>query len=230
MKSLLSLAIVLISSGSVYAAISQEVRTEGALRLPLENRLQALEKQGPEGRLQLEKVAFDKSETLENRWRAVTSYGRLYKNHAREFLEKSLSSPEWFMRNAALVVVPYNQRPWAIQWARLLMHDPALVVRTAAVKTLRQLNATETSDLLWQKLYSSENYRAGQSLWIRRHILEALVQFASRGQEKKFISLLKDKDQALHPLAVRGLEKVTQKKFETTEQWQAWWQKRSTTL
>ena len=208
------------------AAVPSNSRVEGALRLPLTNRLPILEKQGPQGREALRKMAFDKKETLENRWRAITAYGRIYKGDYQDVLEKALNSSEWFMRNAALIVAPYAHREWAVKWARLMMHDPALVVRTAAVQTLRQLNASESRDLLWVKFYSSENYRSGESLWIRRHILEALVQFAGPGQEGKFVAVLNDRDASLHPFAIQGLEKVTHEKFTTAEQWSSWWQVR----
>jgi hypothetical protein len=221
-----SILLGLLFSVSAFGAVSPEIRVEGALRMPLPNRLEALEKEGLAGRRELKKIAFDKKETLENRWRALTAYGRIYKSAAQPVLEQALASQEWFMRNAALIVVSYGQRQWAVKWARLLMHDPALVVRTAAVQTLRQLNAVDTTDLLWEKLYSAENYRSGQSLWIRRHILEALVQFAGRGQEGKFIRVLSDKDTSLHTVAVRGLEKVTRERFSTPDQWQAWWNNR----
>ncbi|MCB0350652.1 MAG: hypothetical protein KDD38_05675, partial [Bdellovibrionales bacterium] len=155
-----------------------------------------------------------------------TSYGRVYKNKSQSFLEQSMRSSEWFMRNAALVVAPYADRTWAIKWARFMLHDKALVVRTAAVQALRHLNATESQGLLWEKLYSSENYRGGESLWVRRHILEALEQFARPGQEAGFISVLNDKDKSLHPIALRTLNKITKENFVSTAEWRAWLQKR----
>jgi hypothetical protein len=126
-----------------------------------------------------------------------------------------------------LVVVPYNNRDWAVRWSRVLMHDPALVVRTAAVKSLRQMHAVEAQDLLWEKLYSSENYKNGQSLWIREHILEALSQFALPGSEKHFIRVLQDRDASLHPVARATLQKLTNRSFETSDQWVSWWETKS---
>ncbi len=216
---------LLLYGFQAHAAVSKNILLEGALRQPLSKRLQVIEKEGLHGQHELQKIAFNKAESLDTRWRAVTSYGRVYKNKSQKFLEHALRSPEWFMRNAALMVVSYADRTWAIKWSRLMLHDKALVVRTAAVQALRHMNATETQALLWEKLYSSENYRGGKSLWVRRHILEALEQFARPGQEASFISVLNDKDMSLHPIAVRTLSKLTSEKYTSAAGWQQWWKK-----
>ena len=226
-RSIFALSILLGTSVG-YAAVSKNhIQSVSALRLPLTQRLAAVEKQGAAGRQELARMAFDEKESLENRWRAVTAMGRVYPKESQKQLEKALKSPEWFMRNAALVVVPYNNRDWAVRWSRVLMHDPALVVRTAAVKALRQMHAVETQDLLWEKLYSSENYKNGQSLWIREHILEALSQFALPGSEAQFIRVLQDRDASLHPVARATLKKLTNRSFETSDQWVSWWETKS---
>jgi HEAT repeat protein len=226
MKTAFFLSATLLFSNISLAAIPKSIEIEAALRLPVSKRVEAIEKQGLRGLHELQKMAFDKSQSLETRWRAITSIGRVHPKSGRAVLEKAMVSPEWFVRNAALVVAPYSERAWAVKWARILIHDQALVVRTAAVQSLRQLNAVDSQALLWEKLYSSENYRAGKSLWIRRHILEALAQFARVGQEKNFITVLADKDASLHPIAMRTLEKITRQKYENPMQWQAWWSNR----
>jgi HEAT repeat protein len=193
------------------------------LQLPLGDRLKVIERQGPEARESLERVAFDANAPLEARWRAVTTVGRLYHDHNQEFMEKAMRSSDWYMRNAAIIVAPYSQRQWAVRWAKALLDDPALIVRTAAVEAIRQMGAKEAEDKLWQKLYSSENYHRGDSLWIRRHIAEALAEFGSSGDEAKFIRILGDRDKSLHPIAMRALRRITVHDFATAEQWTTWW-------
>ena len=202
-------ALVLLSPQFSWAAatpLSSEMQL--VLKKPLAERLVALQKQGEAGSIQLEKMAFDPAESLETRWRAVTALGRTEGAKSQGFLEKALRSPEWFMRNAAVLVIQYGHREWAIQWASSLLNDSSLVVRTAAVEALRTLNAAEKSPLLWEKFYSSQNFRGGESLWIRKHILEALVQFATPGQEQKFRAAMADQDESLHSLAKAGLQKL----------------------
>jgi len=224
MKRIFSSIIFILVQPTLAAVPKQSVLTMQALRLPLEQRLATVGKQGLSGQRELKKMAFNQKESLENRWRSITTLGRLYPIEGRPSLEKALKSPDWFMRNAALVVVPYNDRDWAIKWSRMLIHDPALVVRTAAVNTLKVMHAVEVQDLLWEKLYSSENYKSGESLWIRKHILETLEQFSTTGTEAQFVKVLSDKDRALHPIAMRTLEKLTKLKFQTADQWLAWGQ------
>lgn len=219
---MIGLGTIQFFSTSVWASAPKKLEIENALRLPLQSRLTTIERQGLSGLHELRKMAFEKNESLETRWRAVTAIGRIYPQEGRKTLDLAMQSSEWFMRNAALVVAPYGDRQWAVKWARVLMHDPALVVRTAAVQALQRLNAYESQDLLWEKLYSSENYRAGQSLWIRKYILETLAQFARPGQEKPFIRVLADQDQSLHPIAIRTLQKITKQNFSSADQWQAW--------
>lgn len=223
MKSASLVCATLFVSVAAWGSVKPTLEVEGALRLPIDDRISQIKQQGESGEVELTRMAFDESEPLQNRWRAITALGRVYPQTSRKSLEKAMKSPEWFMRNAAIIVAPYNDKAWATKWSRLLMHDPALVVRTAAVRVIRQINATDTSGLLWEKLYSSENYRGTQSLWIRRHIIEALSQFAVHGDEQKFIGVLNDKDKSLHPLAIQALKKLTKQKYETPTQWTAWW-------
>lgn len=197
--------------------MTMKVDAERALRLPINKRIEMIEKQGPKGREALERLAFDPGESLENRWRAVTAMGRAYGPSAQPFLERALKSPEWYMRNAATIVIHYASKAWAEKWAKIMLNDPALVVRTAAVESIKVLNVTGASDLLWEKLYHAQNYRAGESLWIRHHILEALVQFATPQQESKFAALLNDKDKTLRALARQGLQRIRDQKFSGSE-------------
>jgi HEAT repeat protein len=208
-----TVALINVVSGLTVCSLSWAsaptiLETESTLHLPLTQRLEVVEKQGPGGREALEHVAFNTAESLQNRWRAVTLLGRAYGPAAEDFLEKSLKSSDWFMRNAATIVIRYGSRAWAVRWSRIMLNDSALVVRTAAVESLKALNATTAQDILWEKLYDSQNYHAGESLWIRRHILEALVQFATPDQEAKFAAVLKEKDRSLRPLARQALEKI----------------------
>lgn len=234
MRQIIMIGSILFLGLQVQAAVSKEtakksseVRLEKALRLPLSGRLSAVRGQGKEGYKQLEKMAFDQSQAIEERWKAVTTMGRVYPKESRANLEKAMKSQEWFMRNAALVVVHYGDRAWAVKWARNLLHDPALVVRTASVQALRNLNAKESRDLLWERFSSNENFRSGKSLWIRRHILEVLSEWAEPGQEGRFMQVLTEKDDVLRKLAMQTLKSITKLKHENVADWQNWYQDKS---
>ena len=112
-------------------------------------------------------------------------------------------------------------------WARKLLSDPSLVVRTSAVKVIRESNDRASESHLWQELYHKINYRGAQSLWIRRHIVETLSDFSTQGSEGQFVSLLDDPDRSLHAPAMKALEKLTGQTSQSRKFWKAWAQHRS---
>lgn len=210
-------------SFSSHAAIDKNALTKTvmALRFPIENRITALQGQGETGFAALKQLAFDSKQALQVRWRALTMLPRVNATKAEEPLMQAAQSSEWFMRNAALVAMVQTKRAFAMKWAEKLLDDPALVVRTAAVQTLTEIRAVEKKDVLFQKLYSPENFHKGQSLWVRKHIVQALQLMASPGEEKQFAKVLKDKDGGLHPAAIAALNKITGQKIETRAKWLA---------
>jgi hypothetical protein len=199
-----------------------------ALKLPFDNRVQALKAQGGKAAHTLAAMVFDSKLDLETRWRALTVLPSVDKALGREQIEKALQSREWYLRNAATVALPSLDRLYAIEKSAELMSDQALVVRTAASQNLLKLGAREKESLLWEKLNDAQNFRKGQSLWIRRHIARALSELASAGSEPRFITMLADSDVRLHPFAMRGLERLTGKAFargtpeQTRGRWLAW--------
>jgi hypothetical protein len=211
MKTLLGLITLASLSNYAVAAvptnISEDVKQH--LRLAPEKRSTSLRPMGIAGKRALAEIAFDAKESLDLRWKAIVTLGRLDPVFARPHLETAMKSTDWFMRNAALVVVPYNERGWAIKWSRILMHDQALVVRTAAVKALTELRAIEATDLLWEKLYASENFKRGTSLWIRPYIAKALAGMARKQDQPQYLKMLQDKDSRLHVPAQLALNKIT---------------------
>lgn len=204
--------------------------TLDSLNLPLAERIQDLQTQS-NGYKNLQAIAFKKGNAMDLRWKAVTAMGRLGGAKAKTDLERALKSPEWFMRNAALVSYSQNNRQASLTWARKMLSDKALVVRAAAVEIIANAKDSASSQLLWQKLYSKENFKRNQSLFIRRRIVEALADIEGKGRESKFVAILQDKDESLHEPAIEALERITAKSMGTpgetvrsrSAQWQQWY-------
>lgn len=201
-----------------------------ALRLPIENRLMALSRK-PGSFEGLQKLSFDKGETLQVRWRALTAMARIDFNRSQKSLIKALQSKEWFMRNAALVTLNRGNKEMSLQWSTQLLGDPALVVRTAAAQNLRELKDRRSREALLKAFSAPQNFKGGQSLWVRHHIARALAEMAIPGEEGFLVSLLNEKDERIHPWAVMGLEMLTgralsdsRKLPENRKLWMAWWQ------
>ncbi len=236
----LSLVLIMGYGASLMAAVPQSLSSGvdlpskqilEALKLPMDNRLQALRAHGARAVNELAEMSFDRNRPLQVRWRALTALPYLDRDIGTRTIEKALKSDEWYLRNAATVALPALERAYALELSAQLLSDPALVVRTAAAQNILRLGGKEKEALLWEKLNAKENFRNGESLWVRRHIAKALAEFAKSGAEAKFVSLLSDQDARLHPFAIRGLERLTGRKLnkdkvslkEHRSRWIAWW-------
>ena len=147
------------------------------------------------------------------RWKALTSLPHLYPKRSLPLVLKALNSSVWFLRNAGLIAMESLNTNESLKWAGHFLNDPSLIVRTAAVDLIKKHKARRYKFQLLQKLNAPDSFYKNQSLWIRRHITEALADFCEPGEEEFFISLLKDSDKSLHPFAVSALEKLTGKTF-----------------
>lgn len=214
-----------------------------ALKLPFDNRIQALKSHRGKTTDIIYSLIFDRSQSLDVRWKSLTSLVYIDKIMGQEAVESALAGNEWYLKNAAALALPQLRRDYAIKKSAELLSDPALVIRTAAAQNLHKLKGYEKESLLWEKINAKENFKNGESLWVRRHIAMALADLAKPGREALFIELLKDKDSRLHPLAIKGLARLrgqdllssdtgtqsqAQKKSEQNlafqrQRWLAWW-------
>ncbi len=185
--------------------------TVEALKLPGNSRMEFLAKLGPKAYKELMTVAFDSNYGMKVQWRALTAMAMLGKTNAIPEMERALQHKDWYLRNAGLVVINEIKPSKAREWAKKLMSDPSLIVRTEAVSVLRKNKDLGSRGLLWEKLYDKQNFRGSQSLWVRRHIVETLSEMKTKGDEMKFLKVLDDKDKSLHPAALSALESLTQK-------------------
>lgn len=203
----ISVLLIACFATSAHAATSAEL--QNILAQPLEQRLSEIKRLKPQAYAFLSQTAFTRTNGLQMRWRALTTMGRVDAIFFRKDIEKALVSTDWFMRNAALIALQTDDRTHAVQWSARLLNDPALVVRTQAVRNLIQFEAREAEPLLWKQIFSPTNFRGKESLWVRVHMAEALAKFTVPGRAKSFQRLLLDPDERLHKWAVLGLENTT---------------------
>lgn len=215
---MMHLFLVLAAALSVHASPAVPPYEE-ILTRPLKERLTLFTQLKPGSYRFLIHEAWDADKNLQLRWRAVTTMGRLNPRYFRSNLNKALRSHEWFMRNAALIAIQTERdRAHAVGWAMRLLNDPALVVRTQAVRDLIVLDATRAEPRLWHEMFARRNFRGDESLWIRAHIAQALAKFAEPGETSLFKRLLLDRDQRLYKWAILGLEKTTGLKLSSTDE------------
>ena len=228
----------------VFAATAQAAPTplnsdkylsvQEALNLPMENRASALKAQGKKGEVILAQLMFDQEASMELRWKAITSVGILGTQSLKPQLKKALVAKEWFVRNAGLVALESMDKAEAKTWAKKLLDDNALVVRSAAVDTLARLDDRTATSILWNKLRAKENFRGSQSLWIRKQITLALARLDKADSNGRFVDLLNDRDEGVQEAAIKALEHRTGQKLGSDKEpvkfkrayWQQWWKER----
>ncbi len=157
----------------------------------------------------LASIAFNKDLTVKTRWRALMALAVTQEEKSLIHLEKAVRSKDWFMRNAGIIAMNQIAPETALTWARRMIHDPALVVRTTVVLVFQKRGQIADRDLLWRELNNKINFKRGESLWIRHHIVTTLATLSSPVDAPKFLKLLDDADQRVRKASVMALESLT---------------------
>ena len=157
----------------------------------------------------LASIAFNKDLTVKTRWRALMALAVTQEERSLIHLERAVRSRDWFMRNAGIIAMNQIAPEKALTWARRMIHDPALVVRTTVVLVFQKRGQIADIDLLWRELDNKINFKRGESLWIRRHIVTTLATLSSPSDAFKFLKLLDDSDQRVRKASVMALESLT---------------------
>ncbi|MBK7892320.1 MAG: HEAT repeat domain-containing protein [Bdellovibrionales bacterium] len=234
---LVTLLLPLSSNAAVPKRLAEAPIEKGVLailELPLASRMKALRAAGPAGYKSLRTVMFDPKSKIETRWRATMAIGRLGGRLSLPELERAKAAEVWELRSASLLAVARFDRETAAKWARELLKDKALLVRLSAVQTIQNLDDRTAIPYLWAQLESQHNFKRGQSLFIRRRIVEALSRLEGKGAESKFVALLEDKDGSLYEPSIQALERITgqavgrpgDQMTKRRAMWQQWWSAR----
>ena len=154
-------------------------------------------------------IAFNKDLTVKTRWRALMALAVTEEEKSLVHLERAVRSKDWFMRNAGIIAMNQIAPERALTWARRMIHDPALVIRTTVVLVFQQRGQIADIDLLWRELNNKINFKRGESLWIRHHIVTTLATLSSPSDAPKFLNLLDDADQRVRKASVMALESLT---------------------
>jgi HEAT repeat protein len=199
----LTFSLLLLGAMMGHAAVS----AQDLISMPYENRIQVLKKSKDKKLVaDLEALAFEPKRSMPERWKALMALVQKNEKQAQPLLEKALSSNEWFMVNAGLVGLKTVNPELAHKHALTLLDHKALVVRSAAIQSLKTPLKVQERELLWEHLDSQHNYRKTQSLWIRAEILSRLGEKPLKKEVPLFVKALHDPDIRLHRPAIRALE------------------------
>ena len=168
------------------------------------------------------KAAKNESLTMNERWQSLVKAAENASPGKIEIIKKFSTSNEWFMRNAALVSLEKVGLEEAISEAKILIHDKALVVRSAAVTTLSKKRTLEIKRLFANELTKAYNFSGRQSLWIRSQMMQQIAKLATSEDRQFLARYLFDSDKKVAAISASALEKITDIRFETGKQVQQW--------
>ncbi len=168
------------------------------------------------------KAASDSSKSMTERWQALVKAGELANSDQILKIQEFSKSSDWFMRNASLVALESVNADYGIEQAKLLVKDKALVVRSAAVTTLKKKNSLEIRRLLASELVAPYNFSGKQSLWIRPQIMEHLASTATATDRQFMARYLFDKDKKVILHSISALEKISSVQFSGSKQIEDW--------
>lgn len=167
-------------------------------------------------------VAKDIKKPLSVRWQALLKSSELANYEQMQKIKDFTHDSDWFMRNAALVSLQKIGLDHAVDPAKVLLKDKALVVRSAAVDVLAKKLTLENRQLLAQEMDQSYNFKKSKSLWIRPKIFEIIAANASFDDRLFFVRHLFDSDEMIQKMSVQVLEKITEVKLSSNQPVKEW--------
>lgn len=213
--------IVLFVSITVLAVPRQSIRKTKSINIKIlkiinSNRLSNRNKQtlikryGIKGLKELRQIFNSESISFKNRWKALMLYARLGgKKRSFPGLVEALSDRQWFIRSASAKALGYMKEKRAVPYLLSTLKDRSLIVRTSAVDALGQIKSKSSVGYLKKALFDPINFHKGKGLWIRRHIVEAIIKIRGPASISMLLSLLDDNDKSVIKTSVTALSKLT---------------------
>ena len=163
------------------------------------------------------------------RWVACRVLGQVGGARSRGILVALLKDGEPAMRTAAAQSLGDLGDDTA--WSELtpLLQDPAVIVRSGAAEALGKLRNPAAVPALKEALFASSSYHRGQSMWVRRHYVDALGEIGHRSAVPVLLKALDDPDDQVVAAVVPAFEKVAgfsydegRSDFEVKAAWRRW--------
>lgn len=167
--------------------------------------------------------------TEDQRWVLVRTLGKNPSDEARAALLELAHSTSALTRMAAVeAMADRNDRGLSATIAARL-EDPAILVRAAACDALGRLGDPDTLPDLDRALADPTNHYRGQSLWVRRRMVEAMGLIGTDAAVAPLARALDDRDPEVVRAAIAGLERVAgfsyaegRSEAEQIEAWRRW--------
>ena len=168
------------------------------------------------------KMAKNSILPMSTRWQSLIKAAELAGPQQISEITEFAKSNDWFMRNAAMVALEKINTGYAIDQAKELVQDKALVVRSAAVEMLAKKNTLEIKRIFAEELAKPYNFSGKQSLWIRPQIMKVLAANASSDDRQFIAKHLFDSDKKVAALSANALERISSIHFDEKNKIQSW--------
>lgn len=182
-------------------------------------------------------VLKDSNAQYDQRWVSARALGRIGGKDAIAQLRSTLATDKFsMMRLAAIHGLKDSNDAGSFDALVKALTDDAMVVRSGAADALGAFADARAVKPLVDALNREDNFYKGRSLWVRRHIVDALGQIESRSAVATLIETIDDADRSVGIAAVTSLERVTKVSFRvpaanqtewlarTSPKWKSWWE------
>ena len=177
---------------------------------------------------ELSKIVQDEKLSESDRWSAIVTAAKKDGDRAVPILEDMLKQKKysWYIRTAVAQSLVAVGGPDATRVLQGMLNDHSLVVRTVVVDALGDMKDPTSLTPLTEEMKNKRNFIGEQSLWIRKHLVDAI---AKTGQKKSIpilITYLDDPDTEVAVRAKKNLAdyvKMEGKDTWSKRNWIDWW-------
>ena len=186
----------------------------------------------------LARIYTDKASAELEVWVAARAMGRIGGEGARNTLVAGLESPRIISRLGAVSALELMKDKESCEALEKALFDRAMAVRAAAADALAAIGSRKSSVALSEALNIPANFKDGKSLFVRRHIVDALGTIGSIGGLDVLVTTLDDEEPDMRLAAVHSLQKITGMTFrggagpeapvspDEVQSWKNWWSNR----
>ena len=114
-----------------------------------------------------------------------------------------------------------------------MLNDRSLIVRTVVVDALSDIQDPTSLEPLTEEMKNKRNFSGEQSLWIRKHLIDAIANTGKKKSIPILITYLDDPDNDVATKAKKNLAtyvKIDGKQDWSKRNWIDWWMSSGTKL
>jgi HEAT repeat protein len=162
------------------------------------------------------------------RWPVIVAAARQSGEKAIPLFQELLNKKKysWYIRTAiaqGLVIVGGSD---AVKTLHTMLNDRSLVVRTVVVDALGDMMDPTSLTPLTEEMKNKRNFSGEQSLWIRKHLIDAIARTGKKKSIPVLITYLDDPDKEVAVRAKKNLAdyvKMDGKETWSKRNWIDWW-------